>query len=570
MKYIAATVAAALGFALVAPVAFAQPFGDVPTNHWAYDAIAHLAAKGIIEGYPDRTFKGDRAMTRYEMAMVVARLLARIESIQVPAAPTAPSPAPTPGVPPITRVDVETIQRLVNEFRGELAALGVRTNAIEEELNALKARVGNVKFGGALRFREDEARVGTGGAIAGNGNPNTHSTDSSNSTAFPLSREVFKLTFDGSVASNVHLIGAMATCFVTTLVPSGNCINYFPFNSSGNATLGNVDSLFFDWTGAFGLPLEFWLGRWGCTQVGACYATQFGPFGLLMNTTGDTWEDSTGNSGNNLADGISAKLAWPSLWDLKFQAALIRVRGLTAAATYFAGEDAYGLDANAQIISGLRVGAYYAGSTYNGGFSAISGTHAYGPAGSVNPVTAKCPVFGTAGISCDAQGNGAGAYIMYDFSPAIHFDGEYAQWNDLSATAGSDTGYQVNIHWDLGALTGLGHNFSLDTGYLNFGQNFYPPYGAAEADIAMADAIYPGNAQGETVAASYDLTPTTTLYGLLFTGNNVSNSQSLSEYEAGVTLRFAPGAKITFKIRDLKIAGIDQFTLYRAQMDYGF
>ena len=63
MRYTAVALAAALMFAVVAP-AFAQPFADVPTNHWAYDAIAELAAKGLVEGYPDGTFKGDRAATR--------------------------------------------------------------------------------------------------------------------------------------------------------------------------------------------------------------------------------------------------------------------------------------------------------------------------------------------------------------------------------------------------------------------------------------------------------------------------------------------------------------------------
>ncbi|HLY23965.1 MAG TPA: S-layer homology domain-containing protein, partial [bacterium] len=116
MRYLALAVATVVMFAMVAP-AFAQPFADVPTNHWAYDAIAELAAKGLVEGYPDGTFKGDRAMTRYEMAMVVARLLARIESIQIP----APAPAPQ-----VTRADLEALQRLINEFRAELAALGVR------------------------------------------------------------------------------------------------------------------------------------------------------------------------------------------------------------------------------------------------------------------------------------------------------------------------------------------------------------------------------------------------------------------------------------------------------------
>src|SRR5579864_2123744 len=145
MRQFAMAVAAVLVFALVSP-AFAQPFADTPTNHWAYDAIAELAAKGLIEGYPDGTFKGDRAMTRYEMAMVVARLLARIESIQIP----APAPAPQ-----VTKADLEALQRLINEFRAELAALGVRVTAIEEELNAIKARLDNVKITGRWRFRYD-------------------------------------------------------------------------------------------------------------------------------------------------------------------------------------------------------------------------------------------------------------------------------------------------------------------------------------------------------------------------------------------------------------------------------
>jgi len=57
MRQMAPALAAALMFAVISP-AFAQPFADTPTNHWAYDAIAELAAKGLIEGYPDGTFKG--------------------------------------------------------------------------------------------------------------------------------------------------------------------------------------------------------------------------------------------------------------------------------------------------------------------------------------------------------------------------------------------------------------------------------------------------------------------------------------------------------------------------------
>src|ERR1700722_3888908 len=64
---------------MIAPAASAPMFPDLPQEHWAKDAVAALAAKGLVEGYPDGTFKGDRAATRYEVAMVVARLLAKIE-----------------------------------------------------------------------------------------------------------------------------------------------------------------------------------------------------------------------------------------------------------------------------------------------------------------------------------------------------------------------------------------------------------------------------------------------------------------------------------------------------------
>src|SRR5580704_19793634 len=60
----------------------ATPFSDVPANHWAYQYIQSLAADGIIDGYPDGTFKGDRPLTRYEMAVVVARAVAKLQENQ--------------------------------------------------------------------------------------------------------------------------------------------------------------------------------------------------------------------------------------------------------------------------------------------------------------------------------------------------------------------------------------------------------------------------------------------------------------------------------------------------------
>ncbi|HYM70628.1 MAG TPA: S-layer homology domain-containing protein, partial [bacterium] len=317
MRNIAVAVATALVFAMVAP-AFAQPFADVPTNHWAYDAIAELAAKGLIEGYPDGTFKGDRAMTRYEMAMVVARLLARIESIQIP--------APVP--PEVRKADLDAIQRLVNEFRAELAALGVRTTAIEEELNAIKARLDNVRITGGLRFREDLARnsygsgtglnltgvsqsvvggtpngsgvafnlgtvgvnasagtvgagtaqflQGAGGATSPfgvNGNPRTSQIDAGNAPVTNRPRYEFKLGFDGSVMPDIHYVIGLLTAGGYQIFNSGQegiagtgGLAFGLEGSSsafGNGAFGEIDSAFLDWRNAWGLPLEIMLGRFG-------------------------------------------------------------------------------------------------------------------------------------------------------------------------------------------------------------------------------------------------------------------------------------------------------------------
>ncbi|MER3456908.1 MAG: hypothetical protein C4304_08540, partial [candidate division GAL15 bacterium] len=216
------SLAAVLVLALVAPVV-GQPFADVPTNHWAYDAIAELAAKGLVEGYPDGTFKGNQPLTRYEMAMVVARIIARIEAI------------PTPPPPEVRRADLDavrrdltgavgriaasertiaTLQRLVNEFRAELQALGVRVTALEEELAALRARLDNTRITGIFDVsyvspitpQPDPVK---GSQLVGNG-------PSYNFGAADLGQRV-RLTYSGRVADNVTVtLRARYTSAVST------------------------------------------------------------------------------------------------------------------------------------------------------------------------------------------------------------------------------------------------------------------------------------------------------------------------------------------------------------------
>ena len=108
--------------------ALANPFVDVPLTHWAYDAVQVLAAKGVVIGYPDGTFGGQRTLTRYEFAEATARLLAYVEQYGGLAE------------------DVEILSKLAVEFADELANLGVTVADLEatvgehsEAIAAMKA-----------------------------------------------------------------------------------------------------------------------------------------------------------------------------------------------------------------------------------------------------------------------------------------------------------------------------------------------------------------------------------------------------------------------------------------------
>jgi S-layer family protein len=584
MRHTAIVVAAVVMFAMVAP-AFAQPFADVPTNHWAYDAIAELAAKGLVEGYPDGTFKGDRAMTRYEMAMVVARLLARIESIQIPAAAPAPQ---------VTRADLEALQRLINEFRAELAALGVRVTAIEEELNAIKARLDNVRITGRYRFRYDGSTSFSGTSINGNGNTGNVAAGS---IPFFRARDGFKLMMDGSVAPDIHAILGLELATGITSTPltfNGAGIGAGTTSTIGANTplyqLANIAELYLDWNHAWGWPLRIQLGRMGGIQQGfGMLPLQFGPYGLLVNTTSDTYGASTGNNGSHSVDGLRLSGNFPAFADLNWQAAVWRVFGPTGGGSYFLGEDAYGFDANVRIIPGLRVGAYYVTNNINANSptfptnAASALWHVYGNPSTplTNPPTGHCPAVGAGvlpsaagggtsqgGIQCPAQGSGGGGYADWDVVPGIRLDAEIATWND-GVLGGSDSAYWVGGTFDLGAMTGIGHRLSLTASYINAGVNFYAPY-QNDIDSDIAGSVGPGNAQGFNVDLTFDITDSWGISAAYFSGNNVSNGMGISEWRAGVTYRFAPGASLYTRIENQLIGGISQYTLIRSELNYTF
>ncbi|WP_457630531.1 S-layer homology domain-containing protein, partial [Oceanithermus sp.] len=106
------------GLLTVLSMSFASAqFSDVPAGHWAKEAVEALASEGIILGFPDGTFRGNENLTRYQAAMIIYRLLQKLEPGQM------------------ASMDEETITALrnaVQELAAELASLGVRVSALED------------------------------------------------------------------------------------------------------------------------------------------------------------------------------------------------------------------------------------------------------------------------------------------------------------------------------------------------------------------------------------------------------------------------------------------------------
>ena len=116
--------AMAMALGVTASAYAANPFSDVPAGHWAYDSVNKLAAAGVIDGYPDGTYGGDKLMTRYEMAQIVAKAMAKGANVD----------------------------KLAAEFADELDALGVRVANLEKKAD-------NVKVTGEVRYRYTDSEL---------------------------------------------------------------------------------------------------------------------------------------------------------------------------------------------------------------------------------------------------------------------------------------------------------------------------------------------------------------------------------------------------------------------------
>jgi hypothetical protein len=100
-------------------------FSDVPAGHWAKEAVEALAARGILIGFPDGTFRGNEGLTRYQAALIIYRLLQQIEE-------ELKAKGESPTMEALSPEDLEALKNAIQELAAELAALGVRVSALED------------------------------------------------------------------------------------------------------------------------------------------------------------------------------------------------------------------------------------------------------------------------------------------------------------------------------------------------------------------------------------------------------------------------------------------------------
>lgn len=132
-KALIAAVLAATTISATTALAAQNPFKDLPEGHWAYDAVTMLAQDGVLDGYGDGKFNGDKLMNRYEMAEIVSKAVAKYDGARPQ--------------------DKGAIKKLEKEFDAELKDMDVRLKGVEEDIKELKKGQSSVKMFGDARVR---------------------------------------------------------------------------------------------------------------------------------------------------------------------------------------------------------------------------------------------------------------------------------------------------------------------------------------------------------------------------------------------------------------------------------
>jgi hypothetical protein len=129
-------------------IAQSGPLSDVPEGHWAYDAVAQLVKDGLIKGYPDGSFKGNRPMTRYEAAVLTYRAVDQIEA-QITAGKA------------VAQADIDAVKKLAAAFAAELKQVEAHVAALQKTVDNQGKQITSLKAeADATQLRVNAGKVG--------------------------------------------------------------------------------------------------------------------------------------------------------------------------------------------------------------------------------------------------------------------------------------------------------------------------------------------------------------------------------------------------------------------------
>jgi len=434
MKKAALLLAAMLLFALAVPVMAQRMFEDVPTDHWAYQAVSSLQERGVVIGYPDGTFSGKRAMTRYEFAVATARLLdwvnsqldsriqeaisrvrpgidesrvreiarevaqeeaGKVKDAAVSAARDAAEEAVRSAVADLaTKEDLEKVRRLVEEFRDELATLGADVQRIQDDIKNLKNRVSaieeklakvKVSGEGTAIWRGAHARK-----VAGVRQP---ISDLDSRTDLTRGRDPSNI-LDSSQVLYQLAVGVDATLAENitggALLVSGNYLPWASSNREDLAVRGNFGKEARNLSSAELTPMKLYVkgtvGDWWFLKdlevtIGK-FGMQLGPYTLKQVDPDSYTTTLVTDSGDVIMSGVAAKASLGSIELMMYAATHDRGMfnsGYPLLQTFprFTATDvildAFPIDQSAAIRGKVNLGSVALGVTYlEGGVSAPS------------------------------------------------------------------------------------------------------------------------------------------------------------------------------------------------------
>lgn len=306
----------------VASTALAGPFADVPANNWAYGAINQLAKAGLIDGYGDGIFHGDKAITRYEMAIIVGKALEHADKADI--------------------ANKALLNKLTAEYAKELNALGVRVSTLETKVDNL----GRIQISGSeqlwIRSVNDSA---------------TPKAPLAGKTTYGDNQ--FLLNFDMKVQDDISVFARMGerSFFGTTN-------NQFSDGDNGRSS-ANIDH--------FGVKVE--TGDWDLS-VGR-QAVMLGQ-GTIINTGSEF-------GFNPQFEGLVAKTTFDNV-TMHVIGGHTNPNEMTDAITSstYNGANWYGADASVKVGENVSLGAAYARENYldnylpNLNYTALNGTINFG------------------------------------------------------------------------------------------------------------------------------------------------------------------------------------------------